>query len=235
MSGYYANYSRKVHLPVKSSHSKKKIPFSTISSQKKIPFSTTSSPVSNVSKPATKTDSPKKQPQQEPKQPQKRNNGKTNASSKKRRQRPSLSEQLASIGAGADKITNGLREKHGMQRATTVLFTTPALLFVVGRIESRSPSPVEFHQNHVSYSFQHPYQTKTRIDMIMQYSHMINASVKQDHISGNFFEFKVSTSLKHYGIDYDPGKRDHVIKIKLASGTDATRILKEVLPRIRRK
>ena len=144
-----------------------------------------------------------------------------------------MSEQLASIGSDAEKITTGLRERHGLQRKPTVLFTTPAMLFIVGRIESRSPSPVEFHRNHCAYSFQHPYQTKTRIDMTMQYSHMVNAKVKQDRISGNYFEFKIHTSLKHYGIDYDPGKSDHLIKIKLASGTDAARIEKEIIPRTR--
>ena len=64
---------------------------------------------------------------------------------------------------------------------------------------------------------------------------MKNARVRQDRISGNFFEFKIDSSLKHYGIDYDPGKREHVIKIKLASGTDATRILKDIVPKTKRR
>ena len=100
----------------------------------------------------------------------------------------------------AEKITNGLRERHGMKTKPTCLFTTPALLFVVGSLESRSPSPVEFHHTHVSYSFQHPYQTKTRIDMTMQYGHMVNARIRQDKISGIFFEFK-NFSLFLGGID----------------------------------
>jgi hypothetical protein len=150
------------------------------------------------------------------------------------RQRPSLSEQLASIGSEAEKITNGLRERHGMKTCSTCLFTTPALLFVVGNLESKSPSPVEFHHTHVSYSFQHPYQTKTRIDMTMQYGHMVNARVRQDKISGKFFEFKIQAALEHYGIDYDPGKSEHVVKIRLASGTDAERIKRDILPRTRR-
>jgi len=63
---------------------------------------------------------------------------------------------------------------------------------------------------------------------------MANARIRQDKISGNFFEFKIHAPLKHYGIDYDPGKREHVVRIKLASGTDATKIQNEILPRIKR-
>ena len=226
MSGYYSNYSRTVHVPRKKKVSPPQqqqqqqqqrpvpVPTKTDSAQ---PAQHRPTAAANPTTKTTSTQSKLKRRQQ------------------KRKQRPSLSEQLASIGSNADKITNGLRERHGLKLAASILFTTPAQLFVVGRLESRAPSPVEFHQNHCAYSFQHPYQTKTRIDMKMQYVHMRNARVRQDRISGNFFEFRIESSLKHYGIDYDPGKREHVIKIKLASGTDATRILKDIVPKTKRR
>ena len=224
MSGYYSNYSRTVHVPRKKKVSP---PQQQQQQQRPVPVPTktdSAQPAQHrptaAANPTTKTTSTQ---------------SKLKRRQQKRKQRPSLSEQLASIGSNADKITNGLRERHGLKLAASILFTTPAQLFVVGRLESRAPSPVEFHQNHCAYSFQHPYQTKTRIDMKMQYVHMRNARVRQDRISGNFFEFRIESSLKHYGIDYDPGKREHVIKIKLASGTDATRILKDIVPKTKRR
>eukprot|EP00946_MAST-07B_sp_MAST-7B-sp1_P001969 g1969.t1 len=148
--------------------------------------------------------------------------------------RPSLSEQLASIGAGASAITEGLRKRHGLEPAKSVLFTTPAMLFVVGRLESKMPSPVAWHHDHCAYSFQHPFQRGTRIDMEMRYGDMSQPAVRSDKIGGHFFEFKICAPLSCYGIDYDPGKREHKVKIRLASGTDVERVKTEILPRIRR-
>jgi hypothetical protein len=149
--------------------------------------------------------------------------------------RPSLSEQLASIGAGADAITDGLRKRHGLEHAKSVLFATPSMLFVVGRLESKAPSPVAWHHDHCAYSFQHPFQRGTRIDMEMRYSDMAQPVLRSDKIGGHFFEFKICAPLSCYGIDYDPGKRDHKVRIRLASGTDAERVKRDILPRIRRR
>jgi hypothetical protein len=220
---FYSNYSRKVNPSIKST-TKTSVPLP-IQENPATTATTTTAPSNNSTEtliqPVPKVSKYRRKPSFQIKK-------------KKRKQRPSLSEQLASIGNEAEKITINLRNKHGITVAASILFTMPALSFVVGRIESKSPSPVEFHSSYCAFSFQHPYQTKTRIDMKMQYSHMKNVVVKQDKISGNTFEFKINTPLKHYGIDYDPGKRDHVVRIKLASGTDANRIKKDILPRIRR-
>ena len=233
-SGYYSNYSRKVP----SQHSaKKSTPLPRKVDVEKERRKLFGAPLPDQLTSATTTTTTTTTNPAVPDSPASKKSRRVRKSlpgliTKRRpRQRPSLSEQLASIGSEAEKITNGLRERHGMKTKPTCLFTTPALLFVVGSLESRSPSPVEFHHTHVSYSFQHPYQTKTRIDMTMQYGHMVNARIRQDKISGIFFEFKIQAALEHYGIDYNPGKSEHVIKIRLASGTDAEMIRKDILPR----
>lgn len=152
-----------------------------------------------------------------------------------RNPRPSLSEQLANIGAGAGAITDELRKRHGLEHAKSVLFATPSMMFVVGRLESKVPSPVAWHTDHCAYSFQHPFQRGTRIDMQMRYSDMAQPVLRSDKIGGHFFEFKICAPLSCYGIDYDPGKRDHKVKIRLASGTDAERVKRDILPRIHRR
>ena len=167
MSHYYSNYRRKVQ----PANPKTTVAAAAAPS----PSTSTLKNKQQLTQQPQQPQQQPQQPQQQPQQPQlhskpassQRSNS-TGTRRKKRQQRPSLSEQLASIGSNAEAITNGLRERHGMERATTILFTTPALLFVVGRLESKAPSPVEFHQHHCSYSFQHPYQTKTRIDMTVR-------------------------------------------------------------------
>ena len=147
--------------------------------------------------------------------------------------RPSLSEQLAAIGAGASSLTEDLRNKHGLDNSQSILFSTPAISFVVGRLESKLPSPVVWYRHHCAYSFQHPYQRGTQIDMEMRYSDMTRPLVRSDKIGGHVFEFKICAPLSCYGIDYQPGKRDHMVKIRLVSGTDADRVRKDILPKIR--
>ena len=150
----------------------------------------------------------------------------------KRRDRPSLRQQLAAIGAKAQSITRSIRKAHGLQDCSTVLFRTPAVGFVVGRLESKLPSPVEFHHNRCVYSFHHPFQRKT-IEMTMFYAHMANAGLRHSSVFGHCLEFKILAPLKQYGIDYDPGKREHLVRIIFASSSDAKKVKEEIIPRIR--
>ena len=147
-----------------------------------------------------------------------------------RKTRPSLSEQLASIGAGAANVTADLRKKHNLVPSEgEPLFTSPSLKFVVGRLESKLPSPVNFFHDHCGYVFNHPYQSK-QIKMKMYYSDMQKVNVRES--MGNYiFEFKIAHALKHYGIDYDPGKYDHMVRIYLASQKDAKTIKEKILKR----
>ena len=137
-----------------------------------------------------------------------------------RKTRPSLSEQLANIGAGAASVTADLRKKHNLHPGEgEPLFTSPSLKFIVGRLESKLPSPVNFFHDHCGYIFNHPYQSK-QIKMKMYYSDMQKAHVRES--MGNYvFEFKIGHAMKQYGIDYDPGQHDHMVKIVLASQRDA--------------
>ena len=139
---------------------------------------------------------------------------------KKRSVRPSLSEQLANIGAKASEVTKNLRQKHNLDSDSSgkPLYTAPSLKFVVGRLESKIPSPVEFFHDHVAYAFNHPYQNN-QILMKMYYVHMSQKYFKKS-MNAYVFEFKISSPLKHYGIDYDPGKYDHKVKIVFASEKD---------------
>ena len=139
---------------------------------------------------------------------------------KKRPVRPSLSEQLANIGAKASEVTENLREKHNLKSSSgeKPLYIAPSLKFVVGRLESKLPSPVEFFRDHVAYTFNHPYQNK-QILMKMYYGHMSQKYFKKS-MNTYVFEFKISHPLKHYGLDYDPGEHNHKVKIVFASEKD---------------
>ena len=147
-----------------------------------------------------------------------------------RKTRPSLSEQLANIGSGAASVTADLRKKHNLHPGEgEPLFTSPSLKFIVGRLESKLPSPVNFFHDHCGYIFNHPYQSK-QIKMKMYYSDMQKAHVRES--MGNYvFEFKIGHAMKQYGIDYDPGQHDHMVKIVLASQRDAKMIKEKILKR----
>ena len=63
--------------------------------------------------------------------------------------RPSLSEQLASIGASAGSITDEIRKTHKLDdhhgtASGKPLLRVPARAFTVGKLECRYPSPVQF-------------------------------------------------------------------------------------------
>ena len=64
--------------------------------------------------------------------------------------RPSLSEQLASIGAKSAALTLEIKQTHGLvdkiSTAGKPLHCFPANSFVVGSLHCRYPSPVSFYQ-----------------------------------------------------------------------------------------
>ncbi len=89
--------------------------------------------------------------------------------------RPTLSDQLASIGAQADSLTSQIRKTHGLDATTPSSFTTlgpvctfPAHAFAVGRLECRFPSPVQFFRDRCEYTFHHPFEA-AEIRMVMYY------------------------------------------------------------------
>ena len=147
-----------------------------------------------------------------------------------RKVRPTLSEQLANIGASASEVTKNLREAHGLRTSEgEPMFTSPSLKFIVGRLESKIPSPVDFFRDHCGYVFYHPFQSK-QIKMKMFYSHMTKAVVRES-MGTYIFQFKINSPLEQYGMDYDPGERSHMVKIVLASKKDAKMIEENILNR----
>ncbi len=76
-------------------------------------------------------------------------------------QRPSLSEQLATIGSGAAKIGAGISSRFGLEQPSQQpLLRTPAQTFVVGKLTAKHPSPVAFFRDRCTYSFYHPFQVR---------------------------------------------------------------------------
>ena len=87
--------------------------------------------------------------------------------------RPSLSDQLAAIGAQADTLTHHIRKTHGLDAPPrssvgTPVRTFPAHSFAVGRLECRFPSPVQFFVDRCEYTFHHPFEA-VEIRMVMYY------------------------------------------------------------------
>jgi len=142
--------------------------------------------------------------------------------------RPSLSEQLAKIGNEASSITKSLTEKYpDLTPKNKPLFQLPALNFIVGKLQSRFPSPVQFFQNRCEYIFHHPFENK-QITMVMYFSDMSQVALSK---SKCYFQFKISRDLFHYGKDYDFRNSAHFVRIDLHSQHDATQIQQVLLKR----
>lgn len=112
------------------------------------------------------------------------------------------------------------------------LFQIPSKTFVVGKIQAKLPSPVQFYSNRCEYNFYHPYQNKM-IRMVMYYADMLEPFL---NISLKRFNFRIGRDLFHYGKDYDHQNMNHLVQIDLNSEHDALLLrksLNEFLPRIR--
>ena len=142
--------------------------------------------------------------------------------------RPSLSDQLKSIGENASKLTSQLRNRAGMMDSQQAILRSPSRDFRVGKLRSRYPSPVEFFEDCLKFTFHHPYERKV-INMVMYYSDMALVSVQRLRRE---FSFKVHKKLEHFGKDYDANDRQHFITILFNSDSDVNRLRKDVLPNI---
>lgn len=142
--------------------------------------------------------------------------------------RPSLSEQLASIGANASALTQDIRAKAGLDRlsdSTDIpLFTMPAKCFTVGNLNCRYPSPVRFFNDRMEYTFHHPFES-AEIRMVMYYRDLIGPS-----IVSNKLKFKVPRALTHFPADFDPSNPQHLITIEFTSSGVATSVRQKLLP-----
>lgn len=133
--------------------------------------------------------------------------------------RPSLSEQLASIGSKADAISRDIAGKYGIETGgKSVSFSTPSLKFTVGRLECKYPSPVAFDSEKCMYTFQHPFASK-EIRMYMYFRDMRKVSVRNTTLS-----FKIMKHLEQFGDDYVISNPQHMVQIIFASRTDADRV-----------
>ena len=139
--------------------------------------------------------------------------------------RASLSEQLASIGQAAGSITAGIREDFGLPSTEKALKTTAARCFVVGKLTSRYPSPVQFYADRCTYTFHHPFEAR-EIAMSMFYCDM-----KALALRGPTLAFRIAHHLVHFGDDYDPAR--DVLTIELSSSADASWVQEVVIPKSR--
>ena len=88
--------------------------------------------------------------------------------------RPSLSDQLASIGAKADALTADIKTKAGMSTDgiggsnDVPIFVVPSKCLSVGTLNCRFPSPARFFRDRIEYTFHHPFES-TEVEMVMFY------------------------------------------------------------------
>lgn len=155
--------------------------------------------------------------------------------------RPSLSEQLATIGNKADALSADIRSKASFysgapvidasagvgvaasgtgtsSEATALLFTIPSKSFFVGNLTCRYPSPCNFYTDRCEYSFSHPFQS-TEILMTMYYKDMNNVVLNNDSL-----KFRLLKKLTNFPSDYDPNNSAHSISIQLVSNLAAATI-----------
>eukprot|EP00753_Platysulcus_tardus_P014430 PLAT4365.2.p2 GENE.PLAT4365.2~~PLAT4365.2.p2 ORF type:complete len:202 (+),score=56.20 PLAT4365.2:484-1089(+) len=109
-----------------------------------------------------------------------------------KRLRPSLAEQLAGITAAAEEVATEIKALAGGEDGEPeALLTTPSRQFIVGRLESRLPSPVKFFEDRCEYIFNHPYEDK-QITMIMLYRDMCEAELLGRR---RIFRFRIDHAL----------------------------------------
>lgn len=152
-----------------------------------------------------------------------------------KRVRPSLSEQLAQIGAKADEITRDIKKNAGISVSAvsdSPLMSCPAAGFQVGSIRCRYPSPVSFFRDRCEYTFHHPFEP-TEIRMIMYYRDMTDI-----RISGTgqpIVSFRIAKRLVCFAKDYDPSNSTHSVNIQLASQHSADEFRSKVKPLLMRR
>ena len=172
----------------------------------------------------------------------------SSASMATRPTRPSLSDQLAAIGAKAEALTLDIRQKNGMNSAPPInnnsnnnnanqsmqqtvpqeglLFTVPAKQFSVGTLSCRYPSPISFYKDRCEYSFAHPFKNM-EVQMVMHYKDMRNVS-----ITGQSFRFRIPKRMAIFPTDYDPSNITNNICVDFVSGLAVSLIREKVVPSI---
>ncbi|GAB9471448.1 hypothetical protein Gpo141_00008659 [Globisporangium polare] len=145
-------------------------------------------------------------------------------------QRPSLSDQLKSISQSAQDITAQLKTSYKLQNGTaaaskptrtnTLALQATTIGMSVGKLECRFPCPVSFLHDHCTYLFQHPYEAK-EIEMVMFYRDMTQVHV---NLRDKSFQFRINHALGQFGDDYRPANPQHVIRIVLATASEAQRV-----------
>jgi hypothetical protein len=141
--------------------------------------------------------------------------------------RPSLSDQLAAIGANASALTQDIRAKAGLDKAGAgdpPLLTFPAKCFIVGTLSCRYPSPVSFYQDRMEYTFHHPFEN-SEIRMLMYYRDLIGPVVV-----GNKLRYKLPRSLTHFPADFDPNNPQHQITVEFTSSGATTSVKQRIFP-----
>lgn len=133
---------------------------------------------------------------------------------KSKRARPSLTEQLAAIGHGAEQITKDIHRTLGgdgppplPSSQGLLLCTFPVTSFCVGNLTCRYPSPIHFYEDRCEFQFHHPFESSTVILMSMYYAHMAAISLK-----GGRFSFNIPKQLVHFKLDYNPSVHSVVIQ-----------------------
>eukprot|EP01041_Mallomonas_annulata_P013739 gene13739-29215_t len=145
--------------------------------------------------------------------------------------RPSLSEQLASIGANADALKASIRHNAGMETRInsfdTVLFSSPSTSFQVGKLTCRYPSPVQFYRSRCEYTFHHPYQS-TEIRMVMYYQDMNQLTCTDN--KPYRISFRVARHLVHFSDDYDPSRADSFVSIDFPTVLAVSQFRQVIMP-----
>jgi hypothetical protein len=154
--------------------------------------------------------------------------------------RPSLSEQLATIGAQAESITADIRQKNKMDNGPTAagdrslsmdsaLFTMPAKGFTIGTLNCRYPSPIAFYADRVEYQFNHPFESLV-VNMIIYYRDMTAVT-----IIGNKFRFKLPKKLVMFIEDVRlSSDYHHMVTVELPSIGSAVILRERIIPVMRR-
>jgi hypothetical protein len=151
------------------------------------------------------------------------------------RGRGTLSEQLASIGAAAEELTQTLQVRKGKTCHSAArpsadlgapLLEAWGTNFITGSLRTSSASLVRWFQDRVLYTLRgHP--DEGTVDMHMYYAHFAQSALDRQRKS---VRFKVPRALQYFGKYYQHDNPSHWVVVNFANGRDFQVFERDVYP-----
>lgn len=109
--------------------------------------------------------------------------------------------------------TNNYKTKHCIFDLSIPLYTGNGLKLIVGNLEAKYSSKIQFYQDRITYIFYHPFEN-TQIRMIMFYKDMTDYKID---LNNKIFSFRIPHDLCHFKNEYIGKDPTSLLSIKFDS------------------